>query len=126
VMLVALAGRSDAGISVIHDRNPLFVRLSDGGVRNGYTIRLVNKQNAPVRFALSMSGLEDAKMDVMGAEPDATGRELIEVGPDQTREVRVTVAVRSARAGESVPIRFDATQQDALATASAHDFFRMP
>jgi IG-like fold at C-terminal of FixG, putative oxidoreductase len=73
-----------------------------------------------------MSGLEDAKMDVMGAEPDATGRELIEVGPDQTREVRVTVAVRSARAGESVPIRFDATQQDALATASAHDFFRMP
>jgi len=66
------------------------------------------------------------KRAVSLAEPDATGRELIEVGPDQTREVRVTVAVRSARAGESVPIRFDATQQDALATASAHDFFRMP
>jgi cytochrome c oxidase accessory protein FixG len=126
VMLVALVGRTDAGISVIHDRNPLFVRLSDGGVRNGYTIRLANKQSVPVRFALSMSGLEDAKLEIMGGEPDATGRELIEVGPDQTREVRVTVAVRTARPGESIPIHFDATQEDAPTTTSASDFFRMP
>ena len=125
-MLFALADARDAGSTCIHDRNPLFVRLSDGGVRNGYTFASSTRQNVPVRFALSMSGLEDAKMDVMGAPPDATGRELVEVGPDQTREVRITVAVRSARASESIPIRFDATQQDALATASAHDFFRMP
>ena len=126
VMLVALLGRTEAGISVIHDRNPLFVRLSDGGVRNGYTIRLANKQGVPVRFALSMSGLEDAKLEIMGGEPDPTGRELIEVGPDQTREVRVTVAVRRARPGESIPIHFDATQEDAPTTTSAYDFFRMP
>ena len=33
-----------------------------------------------------MSGLEDAKLDVMGGGQDTAGSELIEVGPDQTRE----------------------------------------
>jgi cytochrome c oxidase accessory protein FixG len=125
-MFVSLLGRSDAGVSVIHDRNPLSVRLSDGGVRNGYTIRLVNKQNVPVRFTLSLAGLEGAKLDVIGGEQETTGRELIEVGADQTREVRVTVAVRNGRPGESTPIRFDATREDGSETISAHDFFRMP
>ena len=126
VMLISLLGRSSAGVSVIHDRNPLFVRLSDGGVRNGYTIRLVNKQNVPVRFTLSLSGLEDAKMDIMGGEQHTAGGDLIEVGPDQTREVRVTVAVHNGRSGESTPIRFDAAPEGAGDITSAHDFFRMP
>ncbi len=125
VMLVALLGRSDAGISVIHDRNPLFVRLADGGVRNGYTVRLVNKQNVAARFVLSLSGLDDAKVDIMGGEHDPAGRELVEVGPDQTREIRVTVATRGGRPGESTPIRFEVTRENGE-TASAHDFFRMP
>jgi polyferredoxin len=30
IMLYALATRSSEGISVIHDRNPMFVRLSSG------------------------------------------------------------------------------------------------
>ena len=44
IMLYTLATRDSEGISVIHDRNPMFVRLSDGALRNGYTIRIVNKQ----------------------------------------------------------------------------------
>ena len=38
------ATRDSEGISVIHDRNPMYVRLSDGAMRNAYTIRIVNKQ----------------------------------------------------------------------------------
>jgi polyferredoxin len=29
---------------VLHERNPLFVRLSDGSIRNAYTVRLLNKR----------------------------------------------------------------------------------
>ncbi len=37
VMIYALATRRNDAVSVIHDRNPMFVRLSDGALRNGYT-----------------------------------------------------------------------------------------
>ena len=44
IMLYTLPRATATGISVIHDRNPMFVRLADGALRNGYTIRIVNKQ----------------------------------------------------------------------------------
>ena len=43
VMTVALAMRATLGLSVLHDRAPLFVRLPDGDLRNGYTVKIVNK-----------------------------------------------------------------------------------
>ena len=43
VMTYALATRHDDAISVLHDRNPLFVHLSDGSLRNAYTLRILNK-----------------------------------------------------------------------------------
>ena len=43
IMVVALVLRPELGVNVLHDRNPLYVRLSDGGARNGYTIKLLNK-----------------------------------------------------------------------------------
>ena len=42
-MLYALATRSSISVNVLHERNPLSVLLSDGGVRNDYTVRLLNK-----------------------------------------------------------------------------------
>ena len=35
--------RAARRISVIHDRNPMFVRLADGAIRNAYTVRILNK-----------------------------------------------------------------------------------
>ena len=55
IMIFTLATRDSEGISVIHDRNPMFVRLSDGSVRNGYTIRIVNKQLQEARIRRSAS-----------------------------------------------------------------------
>jgi cytochrome c oxidase accessory protein FixG len=43
VMTVALANRASIGLSVLHDRAPLFVPLADGSLRNGYTVKIVNK-----------------------------------------------------------------------------------
>ncbi len=43
IMLVALCNRTTLEINVLHDRNPPYVLLSDGSVRNGYTVKILNK-----------------------------------------------------------------------------------
>ena len=60
VMIVALALRPGLGLSALHDRAPLFVTLADGDIRNGYTMKIVNK--APVRtvFEISTQGMHGA------------------------------------------------------------------
>jgi cytochrome c oxidase accessory protein FixG len=60
VMGVALATRSGVGISVLHDRAPLFVRLASGELRNGYTVKIVNKANSLALFELNVQGLPGA------------------------------------------------------------------
>ncbi len=95
IMLYALATRSSMSVNVLHDRNPLFVLLSDGGVRNDYTVRILNK--GPERtFALDVSGLPGADLHIPGTERGADGRLVVEVGQDQTREIRLSVQVKSA------------------------------
>ena len=95
IMLYALATRSSMSVNVLHERNPLFVLLADGSVRNDYTVRLLNK--GPQRtFALDVSGLPGAVVHVSGIERGADGKLIVEVGQDQTRELRMSVQVRSA------------------------------
>jgi hypothetical protein len=65
------------------------VRLSDGSVRNAYTIRVVNKRPQARQFSLGVSGLPAVTVDFM--PPHSDGSHLIDVGPDQTREVRLLV-----------------------------------
>ena len=45
-MLYALLTRTLLDINVLHDRNP--VALSDGSIRNAYTVRLLNKRGLRV------------------------------------------------------------------------------
>jgi polyferredoxin len=94
IMLYALATRSSMSVKVLHDRNPLYVQLSDGGVRNDYTLRILNK-GATRSFALDVSGLPNAALQVAGTQPGADGRLIVEVGQDQTRELRLSVQVAS-------------------------------
>ena len=73
VMTFTLATRRNDGISVIHDRNPLFVRLSDGAVRNGYAIRILNK-TVSRRAMCSKSRVSPTRtIEVIGAEARSDG-----------------------------------------------------
>lgn len=56
VMGYGLLTRGDLEMSVLRDRNPLFVPLSDGSVRNGYTIKILNKAMKPAIFPSSFRG----------------------------------------------------------------------
>ena len=127
VMTVALATRRSDGISVIHDRNPLFTRLSDGAVRNGYAIRILNKTVEPQSYVLKISGLPDAAIEVIGSDGKSGADPVINVGPDQTREMRVLVtAHQSLPRDGSIPLTFSVVPASGSAAASAADHFLGP
>ncbi|MFG1345651.1 cytochrome c oxidase accessory protein CcoG [Xanthobacter autotrophicus DSM 431] len=122
LMLTALIGRSTEGVAAIHDRNPLFVRLSDGSVRNAYTIRLTNKKLEARTFALTVDGVPDATLEVVGDSADA-----LEIGPDQTREVRVLVTTRDKlEPAASLPVVFRIRDKASGLAASVNDHFMGP
>ncbi len=127
VMIFALATRHSDGVSALHDRNPLFVRLSDGSLRNAYTLRILNKSLEQKTYVLSVAGLPDADIDVIGSSSFAGANPLIEVGPDQSREVRVLVTDRDPLAkGGSIPIVFSIVPRAGGYAASASDHFFGP
>jgi cytochrome c oxidase accessory protein FixG len=127
VMIVALATRHSDSVSALHDRNPLFVRLSDGSLRNAYTLRILNKSLEQKTYVLSIAGLPDADIDVIGSSSFAGANPLIEVGPDQTREVRVLLTDREPLAkGASIPIVFSIVSRAGGDPASVSDHFFGP
>lgn len=67
VMLYTLLTRSPLEMNVIHDRNPLLVTLSDGAVRNGYNITIMNKHHEDKHYALSVEGMDDAAVRVQAS-----------------------------------------------------------
>jgi cytochrome c oxidase accessory protein FixG len=126
VMIYTLATRHSEAIAVIHDRNPLFVRMSDGAIRNAYTARIINKRHTVREFALSVSGLPGSFVDVVGASQRADRRTVIEVGPDQTREIRVLVTNYNDHLPSSVPIGFHIRDVASDERADVRDHFRGP
>ena len=84
VMLATLLTREDTGIAVQRDRNPLFVQLSDGSFRNGYTVKIQNKRHETRRFRILAEGLPGATLSVIGGGG-------ISVRSDRLRTVRVYV-----------------------------------
>jgi cytochrome c oxidase accessory protein FixG len=126
VMLYTLATRTSEGLSVIHDRNPIFVRMSDGALRNAYTVRILNKALESRRFVLSARGVADAEIEVVGETATSVAGPVVEVGPDQTRELRVLMTSYEHLAAPAVPVTFSITDQATQRTATAADFFRGP
>ena len=52
-MLGFLLTRDRLDVNVLHDRNPVVVQLSDGSIRNGYTIKVLNMKPEP-RFIVAL------------------------------------------------------------------------
>ncbi|MBR0702815.1 cytochrome c oxidase accessory protein CcoG [Bradyrhizobium diazoefficiens] len=123
IMIYTLATRATMDVNVLHERNPLFVQLSDGGVRNDYTVRILNK-GAQRSFTLDVSGLPGATIRVAGIEAAPDGKPIVEVGQDQTREVRLSVQVGPADLPKSSrDLEVTITDTASGGQASARDHF---
>jgi cytochrome c oxidase accessory protein FixG len=126
VMLYTLATRRSEGISVLHDRNPVYVRLADGSIRNAYTLNILNKALETRLFELTIAGLPGVDVKLVG-DTVTSGNPLIVVGPDRTRELRalVTTASPLPRAA-SIPLTFTITDAKDGSQVSTVDNFRGP
>jgi cytochrome c oxidase accessory protein FixG len=122
VMLYGLATRTDLALSVLHDRNPLFVRLSDGAIRNAFTVRILNKDNRERRFRLDVTGLPALKAEIADGPGAATA---ILVGPDRTRELRLLVTTSTPPKAGPIPLIFRLADEKGR-SAEAADHFEIP
>jgi cytochrome c oxidase accessory protein FixG len=100
IMMFTLATRRDSAISVLHERNPLFTRLSDGSIRNAYTIRIANKQTEARRFEVRVEDFAPTQLEAIGGETGPNGWPVLTVGPDQTLESRIFVTRARPEAGK--------------------------
>ena len=66
-MLVSIARRTSLELHVLHDRNPIFVQLSSGEIRNGYIIKILNKTHEHRTYALTLEGLDNVQIEVKAA-----------------------------------------------------------
>jgi polyferredoxin len=114
-LAMMFASRTTGTITVEHDRIPLAVTLSDGSVRNGYTIKLLNKSATPHAFDLRIEGAE-ATLTVIGADAG----QPVTVSADGSEAVRVTVTMAHPT---DAAIRFVASDVAGKDVLSAVDRF---
>lgn len=128
IMLYGLATRSFTGLNVLHDRNPLFVTLADGSIRNAYTLRVLNKRPVERDFVLGVEGLPGARIEVAtSSRDDAADGSRLRVEADTTRELRVLVfAPAGATLDKSMPVTFRIVDRASGESAAAHDHFKAP
>ncbi len=127
LMVYTFANRTFEGVNVLHDRNPQYVVNSDGTVRNGYTVRLLNRAGLARDMMLSVEGMPaGTRIDAIGIERTLDGNPVIDIGADRTREVRVSVTAPGAALPKSGELVFRITDLADKKTAIAKDFFKAP
>lgn len=108
VMTGAFLLRTSTELTVQRDRSPNFVRLSNGDIRNSYTVKILNKRQSEQRFEIALEGLPKATLGFVGAEIESSGtttRLLVHPDAVGTFRVFVTVPPDAAPSG-SRPVAF--------------------
>lgn len=114
-MGIMFANRSSGNISVQHDRSPMAVMLSDGSVRNAYTIKLLNMSATPQAFEIKAEGA-DVVLAIVGIQAG----KLVNVPADGSESVRVTLTMKRPKQSD---IRFVAKNVAGKESLSAIDRF---
>ncbi|MFI4976008.1 MAG: cytochrome c oxidase accessory protein CcoG [Caulobacterales bacterium] len=106
LMIWGFATRSDVVFDVLRDRNPTFVQLQDGSIRDGYTLKVANRSFQNQTYRISLTGLPSYVLKTPGADP-TTGPLSLTVAPNQVASLRVFVsAPPQAAAAPSLPVVF--------------------
>jgi len=103
-MTVLLFIRSEIDVTVAPVRNPVYVTLSDGSIRNTYDVRIRNMSHADATFHIGLTADEILRVDLEG-----TDLPTVDVPADTTRLQRVYVIARPGSASASTkrtPFRF--------------------
>ena len=96
-MLFALGARTRLDISAQQDRNPIFVRLSDGAIRNAYTVKLRNMETRRRDVEVRVAGLPGAKIWTdAGSREKASDAVRAAVAADSVTKLRLFLTLPAA------------------------------
>ncbi|HHN72554.1 MAG TPA: 4Fe-4S dicluster domain-containing protein, partial [Thermopetrobacter sp.] len=122
-LILHLTFRDRLQINVVHDRNPLYVTLSNGEIRNGYELRLLNMDLEPRTFRVTLQGLEGARMSIVGFDRPPARSFEVPVPGNKARTLRVYVTADPKNLGsahEAFHFRIEALDKDGRPKESAH------
>lgn len=120
-LLFALGVRRHLDISVAKDRNPPFMTLSDGAVRNAYTVKLLNMESRPRAMVVGLEGLPGGAMwrdDMSRLAATRTLRE--EIAADQAQPLRIYVVAPAGTPPQNFRFTLRALDEEGL-RASGRD-----
>ncbi len=90
-LLTVLALRSPLQLNVLHDRNPQYVMLKDGSVRNGYEVKILNMTPTPRIIAVTIDGLPGGSMSMVDSRGTTSQAISVELEPDKVLPLRLYV-----------------------------------
>jgi len=112
-MLFMLGTRKHLALNVAKDRNPPFMLLSNGKVRNAYTLKLRNMEGRPRTIRVTLGGVPGAVMwsDDM-SEKAATRTITVHADADATTPLRLYVAGPPRTAPQPLSFAIDALDKE--------------
>ncbi|AFX98811.1 cytochrome c oxidase accessory protein CcoG [Candidatus Endolissoclinum faulkneri L2] len=117
-MLIMLTTRSHLKINVLHDRNPVSVRLSDGSIRNGYTVKILNMIPKHRTFTLTVNDFIDGEIIMPQKKNDRFHKISLNVKPDSLLAQRLFIIANPKR-NKVVERKFRFQIQDNTSSESA-------
>jgi len=127
IMLGAFLLRATLTLTVLAERAPPYVLLSDGGVRNGYTLKLADKTRDADSFAPVLDGPPGLRLRVQDTEVDGAGRPVLPARPDGIATFRALVtAPPDVTISESQSLRFRLMDAQGQVVASGGSVFLAP
>lgn len=127
VMAFGLVTRARVDVSVLHERSPLFVTLSDGAIRNGYTFKILNMLPQEQTYRVDVEGVEGATMTVVGYQDEPVTQTDLIVKADSVGTFRVYVtAPRAAIDDPAMDLEFKIENLTTGETAQRDTLFAGP
>lgn len=120
LMLYGLQTRAQVELHAIQNRNPLFVKLSDGSIRNNYIIKILNKTHEARHFTLSIEGVEVKEIAFRSAQKQLAGDLEVQGGTVGQYRVMVTAG---KQADPRLSIRMKVAENGGVLSAESRTIF---
>lgn len=96
-MLFTLGQRTRLDLAVQHERNPVYVRLSDGTIRNNYTLKIRNMETRPRIVDVYIEGLPGGVLWTPDGNREYAKQNInFAVAPDAVHKVQLFIAAPEA------------------------------
>ena len=132
IMGYAYFNRATLELTAQRDRNPLFVTLSNGDIRNGFDLKLSNRTGYAHEYLIQYKG-KDASSDELGMRIDAIGYKthnnsfIVKAQPGKLINIRLFISQAADKVVPSIPLYFIAEPLDhSLSPIMVEDFFKGP